>query len=1182
MDFVHLLSAEHADFLAHRERVSRLLASATASSTQPIAASPAVLFDRADLEFLAVGPVSKLFGPAFAEQDGFARHTRMPGPPMLLADRVLGIDAEPATMGTGSIRTQTDVCSDSWYLDPAGRMPAGLMVESGQADLLLISWLGADLLTRGERVYRLLGCEITFHGALPHPGETLTFDISVDGHAEQGGVRLFFFHYDCQVGATARLSVRNGQAGFFTTAELAGTGGVLWDPPRPTPSAVRRFDRDRVEAFARGRLADCFGPGFEVVGAHVRTPRATGPEFLLFDEVDAYDADSGYARATLAISPDSWFFAGHFAADPCMPGTLMLDGCFQLMAFHLTAAGCTVARDGWRFEPVPERPCRISCRAQVTPEARVLTYELFITDFQNDGQGPPVLVADLLCSVDGVKAFLAEGLALRLVPDWPLDQWRWLGGLDGFVEPKPVARIGSVALGWESLLASAWGRPSEMMGDVLAAMDDGRRLARLPGPPYHFMSRITELDGEAGSGDRRLIAEYDVPESAWFWDEGDGRTMPLCVLLEVALQPCGWLALYTGGIPDAATALLFRNLDGQGTLTAVPRGTRVLRTEVRLTDISRADKVIIDSFTLRVWADERLVGELRSGFGFFPPDAFAERTGLAGPAWETLGPSAPQPDPDSCQAAPFTVTSQDTPTLSLIDRITGFWPQTRRIRAEKDIAPRDWYFRAHFFQDPVQPGSIGLEAMLQVLRCYLVLSGAASDDAVFEPWLDGRPVTWKYRGQVVPGDRVTTIELEVTDSGPGYAVAEAWLSVDGSPIYHAAGIGLRFFGGVIEGVDEGLFEGVLASDLTEDVPEATAEVLDPAVETWVADHRPTWTAPALPMMSVIDRLVAAAERPVGGLRDVRLARWIVLDKPVSLLGRTTGSRVELAVDDALAASASLVDQPSTPTPLEALIDARPAETPYARGGVFHGPAFQYLERLAIGSNGASGMLNAARGSVPRGTCHQGLLDATLHVIPHDELWRWSERISPGSVGYPYRLPSMDFFEPLPDSGTVRVEARFAGFDDDVEVLPVFDVRVLRDVRLLLAYRLVEVLVPLGPLARLDARERGAFLRDRKHVPGAGLATFDGEVTRLRAADLRALDWFPGTVADLYHLPPSVGIDALAEVAVRDHVAHRAGVHPSAVTPAHDFASATVAGRPGEECYRVVLERHADGITVRDV
>ena len=36
-------------------------------------------------------------------------------------------------------------------------MPAGFMIEAGQADLMLISYMGIDLLNRGERVYRLLG-----------------------------------------------------------------------------------------------------------------------------------------------------------------------------------------------------------------------------------------------------------------------------------------------------------------------------------------------------------------------------------------------------------------------------------------------------------------------------------------------------------------------------------------------------------------------------------------------------------------------------------------------------------------------------------------------------------------------------------------------------------------------------------------------------------------------------------------------------------------------------------------------------------------------------------------------------------------------------------------------------------------------------------------------------------------
>ena len=81
-----------------------------------------------------------------------------------------------------------------------GRMPfAGLMIEAGQADLLLISWLGVDLIGRGDRVYRLLGCEVTFHGSPALAGQTLRYEIQIYQHAEHDGVRIFFFRYDCYV-----------------------------------------------------------------------------------------------------------------------------------------------------------------------------------------------------------------------------------------------------------------------------------------------------------------------------------------------------------------------------------------------------------------------------------------------------------------------------------------------------------------------------------------------------------------------------------------------------------------------------------------------------------------------------------------------------------------------------------------------------------------------------------------------------------------------------------------------------------------------------------------------------------------------------------------------------------------------------------------------------------------------
>jgi len=214
------------------------LAPTIAAIVPPSAARPGPKFSRAQLEQLASGKISALFGAAFAGQDGFERQVRMPMPPMLLADRVTGIDAVPGELGTGSIWTETDVLPDAWYLHE-GHVPLGITIEAGQADLLLVSWMGIDALNRSERVYRLLGCEAEIKGALPKAGDTLQFDIHIDGHAQLGDIRMFFFRSDLRVNGEVRLSVRHGQAGFFTDAELAASDGVIWNAAtEAAPSAL--------------------------------------------------------------------------------------------------------------------------------------------------------------------------------------------------------------------------------------------------------------------------------------------------------------------------------------------------------------------------------------------------------------------------------------------------------------------------------------------------------------------------------------------------------------------------------------------------------------------------------------------------------------------------------------------------------------------------------------------------------------------------------------------------------------------------------------------------------------------------------------------------------------------------------------------------------------------------------
>jgi acyl transferase domain-containing protein/3-hydroxymyristoyl/3-hydroxydecanoyl-(acyl carrier protein) dehydratase len=793
-------AATHEQFLETSRRAFLHVAGQTVAAPVPVPAQH-VRFGREELIRLASGPVSPVLGPEFQSLDTYRRVVRLPMPPLLLADRVTDIRAKALSMGTGSLFTETDVHPDAWYLH-RGRMPAGIMIESGQADLLLISWLGIDNEVKGERVYRLLGCDLTYHGGLPQPGDTLRYDIHLDRHARQGEVRLFFFHYDCRIGNQPRLSVRNGQAGFFTEEELANSAGVLNtpDPPPHVPHEARSYSQAQVRAAADGRAFDCFGAGFEYAAAHQRSPGFARPDLLLLDTVTRLDPpDSpggrGYLRAELPIRPDLWFFEGHFKDDPCMPGTLMFEGCLQTMAFYMMSAGLTLERDGWRFEPVPDVPYSLRCRGQVIPESKLLVYEVFV-DSISDGP-EPVLFADLLCTVDGLKAFHCRRMGLRLTPGHPLDD-----GARNVPMPaasKPVASVNGVPLDFRALLACAWGSPVDAFGPPLARFAAGERLPRLPGPPYHFMTRVVEIDGEFGVERQgsTVIAEYDVDPALW----GSG-IMPLAVLMEIALQPCGWLGCFSGIPLRADTDLFFRNLDGSATLPGRrPETDGVIRTRSRLLNVARSGGITLTSFDVRCEWNGEPVLEMQTTFGFFRKSDLARQAGLPPAAGEAADSPAPLPAPIDLTSHPARYFAGPLPLISgdllMLDRITAYREHVAErgwVRAEKDVSPSDWFFQAHFYQDPVQPGSLGLEALVQALQVYAIHSGIA--DQILDPvfLLDG-PLAWKYRGQVLPANRRIVAEVRIKDvQRTRDAVvlrAEGWLWVDGVRIYHFTDFGQK-------------------------------------------------------------------------------------------------------------------------------------------------------------------------------------------------------------------------------------------------------------------------------------------------------------------------------------------------------------------------------------------------------
>jgi 3-hydroxymyristoyl/3-hydroxydecanoyl-(acyl carrier protein) dehydratase len=337
----------------------------------------------------------------------------------------------------------------------------------------------------------------------------------------------------------------------------------------------------------------------------------------------------------------------------------------------------------------------------------------------------------------------------------------------------------------------AIGKPSKAFGDRYRVFDEDRVIARLPGPPFQFLDRITSIQNcepwvLAACG--VIEAQYDVPPDAWYFAANRQQRMPFAVLLETALQPCGWLAAYLGSALTSDVDLSFRNLGGKATqFSDVTPESGTLTTTVKITRVSQSAGMIIQHYDYDLRCDGEPVYVGNTDFGFFAKAALENQVGIrdAGvyqPADEELARARSFPVPTD---PPFPnerfrmVTNVDALILDGGPHGLGY------IRGSVAVDPAAWFFQAHFYQDPVWPGSLGLESFLQLLKLLAVERWGGSAEAAFAAIALNRPHEWIYRGQVIPRDKTVTVDVVVTavDDAGLTLTAGGFLTVDGRVIY---------------------------------------------------------------------------------------------------------------------------------------------------------------------------------------------------------------------------------------------------------------------------------------------------------------------------------------------------------------------------------------------------------------
>jgi len=791
--------------------------------------SDPVFSREACLEF-AIGSAAGVLGPEFAVVDGYQARVRLPDEPLMLVDRILAIEGTKGALGSGSIVTEHDVLPGAWYLD-GGRAPVCISVEAGQADLFLSAYLGIDLKVQGRRTYRLLDATVRFHRGLPLPGETIRYEIAIEKFLRQGDTYLFLFHFSGYINNIPLITMTNGCAGFFTEKEVKNSGGIILTPEDRRPRTGKRPDDwenlvpldqagyadSAVQALREGDLAQAFGQNFEglILPENLRLP---GGRMKLIDRVINLDPTGGQfglglIQAEADIDPQAWFLTCHFVDDMVMPGTLMYECCAHTLRIYLQRMGWVTEKTDVFYEPVKNVPATLKCRGPVTPTTAKVVYEIEIKEI---GYRPePYVIADAYMYADGHRIVFFRDMSLQM-SGLTRDEIEFLWRNRNSGAQMPSSRPEQMPLfDRRHMLEFAEGQPSKAFGDPYAPYDTQRFIARLPRPPYLLIDRIVKAEPAPWvlKPDGWIEAECDIAPDAWYFKAERTPAAPISIILEIALQPCGWLAAYMGSALRSPNDLRFRNLGGSATLfDEVPPDAGTLTVRARLTNASEAADMIIEHFDFEVCCREKRIYNGKTYFGFFTRQALAQQEGIREatqhayvPAPESIRNGIAREFVDLAPLAPGDPAVDMAPTLALpaksirmIDRIEVYIPDGGPdglgfVRGTKTVDPAEWFFEAHFYQDPVCPGSLGIESFIQLLKFVALERWPQLENSHRFGLLKEVEQTWIYRGQILPENKLVTVEAVITkiQEAPLPVIqADGYLKVDGLPIYKLENFGI--------------------------------------------------------------------------------------------------------------------------------------------------------------------------------------------------------------------------------------------------------------------------------------------------------------------------------------------------------------------------------------------------------
>jgi 3-hydroxymyristoyl/3-hydroxydecanoyl-(acyl carrier protein) dehydratase len=335
---------------------------------------------------------------------------------------------------------------------------------------------------------------------------------------------------------------------------------------------------------------------------------------------------------------------------------------------------------------------------------------------------------------------------------------------------------------YDQILEMTEGSMAKVLGDVYKEVDKYEVRARMPLPPYMFVSRITKINAKFGEikAGSSIEAEYDVPYYSIM--QVNKKNVSSVVFSEAAHIGI-FLAGYMGIDDLSSGRARFRITDVTTKYVSErwPNAGDTIRMQFIIDKLIRTGDMTLLICSYKVYLDNELFIDAKETGGFFTQQTLDSGAGIKGNVPKVLNKASQVSNDiykpvtakrtygkidvhnflsgDYHKCLRKNIVNSDTPyqvckEAMFIDEVTDMSEIGGKyglgyIVAKKEIDSTHWSFKCHFKNDPVLPGTIMLEGISQALTFFQTCMGIYNTEKTFVTKMKtGYEIQTKFRGEV--------------------------------------------------------------------------------------------------------------------------------------------------------------------------------------------------------------------------------------------------------------------------------------------------------------------------------------------------------------------------------------------------------------------------------------------------